>query len=111
MAKEYGPKGIHVEHIVVDGAIAGDKINKNLPDIAKKLGCHPDTLHKRYRNGLRGSDLLAPGTPGRIPQIIEHKGQLVTFQFLENQSGVLLDTLYRRYRRGIRGEALTAKTL
>ena len=38
MAKEYGPKGIHVEHIVVDGAIAGDKINKNLPDIAKKLG-------------------------------------------------------------------------
>ena len=38
MAKEYGPRGIHVGHIVVDGAIAGDKIKKNLPDIAKKLG-------------------------------------------------------------------------
>jgi len=38
MAKEYGPRGIHVGHIVIDGAIAGDKIKKNLPDIAKKLG-------------------------------------------------------------------------
>ena len=24
MAKEYGPKGIHVGHVVVDGAIAGE---------------------------------------------------------------------------------------
>jgi len=38
MAKEYGSRGIHVGHIVVDGAIAGDKIKKNLPEIAKKLG-------------------------------------------------------------------------
>ena len=37
MAKEYGPKGIHVGHVVIDGAIAGDKIMRHLPELAKKL--------------------------------------------------------------------------
>ena len=32
MAKEYAGDGIHVGHIVVDGAIAGDKIFKRFPD-------------------------------------------------------------------------------
>ena len=34
MAKEYGPEGIHVGHVVVDGAIAGDKIMTRFPDAA-----------------------------------------------------------------------------
>ena len=38
MAKEYGPKGIHVGHVVIDGAIAGDKIMRYLPELTKKLG-------------------------------------------------------------------------
>ncbi len=38
MAKEYGPEGIHVGHVVVDGAIAGDKVKTKFPDYAKKLG-------------------------------------------------------------------------
>ena len=38
MAKEYGPKGIHVGHVVIDGAIAGDKIFNHMPELAKKLG-------------------------------------------------------------------------
>ena len=38
MAKEYGPKGIHVGNVVIDGAIAGDKIMRHLPELAKKLG-------------------------------------------------------------------------
>jgi len=38
MSKEYGPKGIHVGHIIIDGAIAGDKIFRHLPELAKKLG-------------------------------------------------------------------------
>ena len=38
MAKEYGPKGIHVGHVIIDGAIAGDKIMRHLPELAKKLG-------------------------------------------------------------------------
>ena len=38
MAKEYGPQGIHVGHVVVDGAIAGDKIMTRYPEYAEKLG-------------------------------------------------------------------------
>ena len=38
LAKEYGPQGIHVGHVVIDGAIAGDKIFKQVPELAKKLG-------------------------------------------------------------------------
>jgi NAD(P)-dependent dehydrogenase (short-subunit alcohol dehydrogenase family) len=34
MAKEYAPDGIHVGHVVVDGAIAGDKIISRFPDAA-----------------------------------------------------------------------------
>lgn len=39
MAKEYGPDGIHVGHVVVDGAIDGDKIHDKFPDaIARREG-------------------------------------------------------------------------
>ena len=38
LAKEAGPDGIHVGHVVVDGAIAGEKIIKGLPQIAERLG-------------------------------------------------------------------------
>ena len=37
MAKEYGPKGIHVGHVVVDGAIAGEKIMNRIPNFDEKL--------------------------------------------------------------------------
>jgi NAD(P)-dependent dehydrogenase (short-subunit alcohol dehydrogenase family) len=38
MAKEYGPEGVHVGHVVIDGPIAGDKIIKGLPEYAEKVG-------------------------------------------------------------------------
>lgn len=38
MAKEVGPDGIHVGHVVIDGAIAGDKIRARFPEYAAKLG-------------------------------------------------------------------------
>lgn len=34
MAKEYAEDGIHVGHVIVDGAIAGDKIFNRFPDAA-----------------------------------------------------------------------------
>ena len=37
MAKEYGPQGIHVGHVVVDGAIAGEKIMNRITNFAEKL--------------------------------------------------------------------------
>jgi NAD(P)-dependent dehydrogenase (short-subunit alcohol dehydrogenase family) len=36
MAKEYAEEGIHVGHVVVDGAIAGDKIFNRFPDAASR---------------------------------------------------------------------------
>ena len=38
MAKEYGRDDVHVGHIVIDGPIGGEKIKKNLPEYAEKLG-------------------------------------------------------------------------
>ena len=38
MAKEYGREGIHVGHVVVDGAIDGDKIHSRFPDAASRFG-------------------------------------------------------------------------
>jgi len=38
MAREFNPQGIHVAHVVVDGGIAGDRIEKGLPDFAAAMG-------------------------------------------------------------------------
>lgn len=38
MAKEYAADGVHVGHVVIDGAIGGDKIRQGLPEYAEKLG-------------------------------------------------------------------------
>ena len=38
MAKEYGPEGVHVGHVVIDGGIAGEKIFGRFPDLAKDSG-------------------------------------------------------------------------
>ena len=38
LAKEAGPLGIHVAHVIVDGAINGDKIRSNFPEYADRLG-------------------------------------------------------------------------
>ncbi|WP_390615005.1 SDR family NAD(P)-dependent oxidoreductase [Maricurvus nonylphenolicus] len=38
LAREFGPKGVHVAHVVIDGAIDGDRINKGRPEVAEALG-------------------------------------------------------------------------
>jgi NAD(P)-dependent dehydrogenase (short-subunit alcohol dehydrogenase family) len=38
MAREFQPQGIHVGHVVIDGAIDGDRFVLGRPDIAKALG-------------------------------------------------------------------------
>lgn len=37
-AREFGPKGIHVAHVVIDGAISGERIHTLVPDFAKAKG-------------------------------------------------------------------------
>jgi NAD(P)-dependent dehydrogenase (short-subunit alcohol dehydrogenase family) len=42
MARELGPKGIHVAHVVIDGGIGGARLLSRIPDLAEKRG--PDGL-------------------------------------------------------------------
>ena len=38
MARDFGPEGIHVAHVVIDGGIRGDKILKRAPEYADQKG-------------------------------------------------------------------------
>jgi NAD(P)-dependent dehydrogenase (short-subunit alcohol dehydrogenase family) len=49
MAREYGPLGIHVAHVVVDGGILGDRLLKRAPAL----------LEERGEDGLLGIDAIA----------------------------------------------------
>jgi NAD(P)-dependent dehydrogenase (short-subunit alcohol dehydrogenase family) len=49
MAREYGPLGIHVAHVVVDGAINGDRIRNRMPTL----------IEERGEDGLLGIDAIA----------------------------------------------------
>jgi NAD(P)-dependent dehydrogenase (short-subunit alcohol dehydrogenase family) len=49
MAREYGPLGIHVAHVVVDGGINGDRLRNRVPTLVKDRG----------EDGLLGIDAIA----------------------------------------------------
>ena len=49
MAREYGPLGLHVAHVVVDGGIDGDRLHKAAPALIKERG----------EDGLLGIDAIA----------------------------------------------------
>ncbi len=38
LAREFHPQGIHVGHVVIDGGIYGEKIERNFPEYFDKLG-------------------------------------------------------------------------
>lgn len=38
MAREFGPQGIHVAHVIIDGAIDGDQVNGRFPQLKKMKG-------------------------------------------------------------------------
>jgi len=52
LARELGPKGIHVAHVVIDGAIDGAFIRSLMPDAAEKLQREeilvPDEIARNY---------------------------------------------------------------
>ena len=49
MAREYGPLGIHVAHVVIDGGIDGDRLRNRAPALIKERG----------EDGLLGIDAIA----------------------------------------------------
>jgi NAD(P)-dependent dehydrogenase (short-subunit alcohol dehydrogenase family) len=38
MAREYGPAGVHVAHVIIDGGIAGDRLKTAAPALAEARG-------------------------------------------------------------------------
>lgn len=42
MAREFGPKGIHIAHVVIDGGISGYRLKSRMPDLDEERG--PDGL-------------------------------------------------------------------
>ena len=38
LARELGPRGIHVGHVIVDGVIRGEQVLSRMPEIEKRLG-------------------------------------------------------------------------
>jgi NAD(P)-dependent dehydrogenase (short-subunit alcohol dehydrogenase family) len=51
-AREFGPKGIHVAHVVVDGAIDGERVNRLIPQLKEQRGpdglLSPDAIAENY---------------------------------------------------------------
>ena len=40
MAREFGPLGLHVAHVIVDGVIDGDQVNQRFPQFRQSKGEH-----------------------------------------------------------------------
>jgi NAD(P)-dependent dehydrogenase (short-subunit alcohol dehydrogenase family) len=49
MAREYGPHGLHVAHVVIDGGIDGERLRKAVPRV----------IEERGEDGLLGIDAIA----------------------------------------------------
>ncbi len=49
MAREYGPQGLHIAHVVIDGGIDGERLHRRAPEL----------IEKRGDNGLLGIDAIA----------------------------------------------------
>lgn len=52
LAREFGPRGIHVAHVVIDGVIHGDQALSRFPDFVKAKGkdelLEPDEIAEAY---------------------------------------------------------------
>jgi NAD(P)-dependent dehydrogenase (short-subunit alcohol dehydrogenase family) len=51
-AREYGPQGVHVAHVVIDGGIDGERLRTNAPQHAEKAGVDglldPEAIAETY---------------------------------------------------------------
>jgi hypothetical protein len=49
MAREFGPQGLHVGHVIIDGMIDGDQLNTRFPELRERMG----------EDGMLGVDAIA----------------------------------------------------
>jgi NAD(P)-dependent dehydrogenase (short-subunit alcohol dehydrogenase family) len=38
MAREFGPQGLHVGHVIIDGMIDGEQLNQRFPELRARMG-------------------------------------------------------------------------
>jgi NAD(P)-dependent dehydrogenase (short-subunit alcohol dehydrogenase family) len=52
MAREFGPQGLHVGHVIIDGLIDGDRVNERFPELKERRGedgmLAPDAIAAAY---------------------------------------------------------------
>ena len=52
LAREYGPKGVHVSHVIIDGGINGDVIRNKAPERIQSAGengmLNPSAIAETY---------------------------------------------------------------
>ncbi len=52
LAREFGPQGIHVAHVIVDGVINGDRARASMPGVQDRFGpdgmLDPDQIAQSY---------------------------------------------------------------
>jgi NAD(P)-dependent dehydrogenase (short-subunit alcohol dehydrogenase family) len=52
MAREFGPRGLHVGHVIIDGVIDGDRVNQRFPQWKEQRGedgmLDPDSIAAAY---------------------------------------------------------------
>jgi hypothetical protein len=60
MAREFGPEGLHVAHVIIDGGVDGDILQQRFPQMVEERGesglLNPDAiadnfwhLHKQHK--------------------------------------------------------------
>ncbi|MEM8793546.1 MAG: SDR family NAD(P)-dependent oxidoreductase [Pseudomonadota bacterium] len=51
-ARDLGPRGVHVAHVIIDGGIDGERLNQKNPELKEKMGPHgmldPDAIAESY---------------------------------------------------------------
>jgi NAD(P)-dependent dehydrogenase (short-subunit alcohol dehydrogenase family) len=57
IAQEYGPEGVHVAHVVIDGQIDGPNARERAPDRAEETFLDPDRMAETYWHLVEQDDV------------------------------------------------------
>ena len=89
MSKELGPEGIHVGHVIVDGAINGEKIKARFPEYAEKIRFVSKTYENfedLFKAGVELAEEIASNASSIVQgtkQVLDKGEDLTTDQALD----------------------------
>ena len=98
MAREFGPQGLHVAHVIIDGGIDGERLRTAVPALRRGQGRRRPARHRRHRRDLLAAASPAGARRGRTSSICgrsrnrsSHRGtQRPTRAFLSVRRGAPL---------------------